>query len=204
MRRAPLAAATLLTLGALLLCPPLGAVEVREFRDPAEEARYQHLIAELRCLVCQNQSLADSNADLARDLRTEVYQLIRQGRGEEEAVAFLVARYGDFVRYRPPVNATTWLLWTAPALAAFLALLVAWRVIRRHRPTSAPPPLAPAQIARLAEPPHNPPFALPPFALSLSKGGSPSPPLAPAQIALPPFALSLSKGGSPSPPVPDP
>jgi cytochrome c-type biogenesis protein CcmH len=126
------------------------AVEVREFRDPAEEARYHALLAELRCLVCQNQSLADSNAALAGDLRQEVYELIRQGKGEEEAVAFLVARYGDFVRYRPPVQFNTWVLWAGPATLAVLALFAAAQVIRRLRPPLEVPPLTPEEEARLA------------------------------------------------------
>ena len=79
---------------------PLFATEIREFADPDKAARYDRLIGELRCLVCQNQSLADSDADLARDLRNEVYEIIEAGQSEEEAIRFLTDRYGDFVLYR--------------------------------------------------------------------------------------------------------
>ncbi|WP_297527877.1 cytochrome c-type biogenesis protein [Thiohalobacter sp.] len=114
-----------------LLAPARAAVEPLVFDDPGEEARYRALIAELRCLVCQNQSLADSDAELAHDLRLQVHHLIREGRSDEEVLGYLVARYGDFVRYRPPLNARTWLLWGAPLLLLAMALVVWWRVLRR-------------------------------------------------------------------------
>ncbi|MDH5436877.1 MAG: cytochrome c-type biogenesis protein CcmH, partial [Gammaproteobacteria bacterium] len=83
---------------------------------PAEEQRYRNLIGELRCLVCQNQSLADSDAELAVDMRNEVHKKISAGKSNDEIIDFLVERYGDFVRYRPPVKATTFLLWFGPFL----------------------------------------------------------------------------------------
>jgi cytochrome c-type biogenesis protein CcmH len=98
------------------------AVEVRQFASPEEEQRYEHLVRDLRCLVCQNQSLADSDADLARDLRDEVFKMIHEGKSEQEASQFLVDRYGDFVLYRPPFNPQTLLLWTGPLLVLFGAL----------------------------------------------------------------------------------
>ncbi|MFQ5756031.1 MAG: cytochrome c-type biogenesis protein [Acidiferrobacterales bacterium] len=109
-----------------------------EFSGPAEEQRYRELLAELRCLVCQNQSLADSNADLAQDLREEVYRLMKQGGSDKEVIAFLVARYGDFVLYRPPVKPITYLLWFGPALLLMLGIVVMVRFVRRR----------PAQTAR--------------------------------------------------------
>jgi len=115
----------------LVMVPVQAAVEPLVFDDPGEEARYRALIAELRCLVCQNQNLADSDAELAHDLRMQVHRLIREGRSDEEILDYLVARYGDFVRYRPPLNARTWLLWGAPLLLAVVALVVWWRVLRR-------------------------------------------------------------------------
>ncbi len=115
----------------LFLTPVRAAVEPLVFEDPAQEARYRALVAELRCLVCQNQNLADSDAELAHDLRIQVYRLIRDGHSDAEVLDYLVARYGDFVRYRPALNPRTWLLWGAPALLLAVALLVWWRVLRR-------------------------------------------------------------------------
>ena len=106
------------------------AVEVRQFANPDEEQRYEHLVRDLRCLVCQNQSLADSDADLARDLRDEVFKMIHDGKSEQEASQFLVDRYGDFVLYRPPFNPQTALLWIGPLLVLFGALAVVWHQAR--------------------------------------------------------------------------
>lgn len=109
-------------------------VEPRPFDNPEQEARYKGLIAELRCLVCQNQSLAESDADLARDLRDQTYAMIRDGRSDREIVDFMVGRYGDFVLYRPPVTTTTALLWFGPALLVSLgAIIVVLQVRRRGR-----------------------------------------------------------------------
>ncbi|QLQ34263.1 MAG: cytochrome c-type biogenesis protein CcmH [Candidatus Thiothrix singaporensis] len=88
------------------------AIEVRQFSSPQQQALYEGLLTELRCLVCQNENLADSNAELAGDLRNEVYAMVTQQGLDEQAVkTFLVQRYGNFVLYRPPVQASTWLLW---------------------------------------------------------------------------------------------
>lgn len=101
-----------------------------EFEHPEQAERYQKLAQELRCLVCQNQSLADSHADLAQDLRNEVYRMITAGQSDREIVDFLVARYGEFVLYRPPVSPLTWLLWFGPALLLLVAAGVWWRIAR--------------------------------------------------------------------------
>jgi len=103
-----------------------------EAADPALEARMVRITSELRCLVCQNQTIADSNAALAVDLRREARDLIRQGKSDDEVVAYMTARYGDFVLYRPPLKATTMLLWFGPAamLLGGAAVLVA--VLRRR------------------------------------------------------------------------
>lgn len=113
------------------------------FRDNAEEQRFQDLVAELRCVMCQNQSLADSNAQIAVDLRHEVLALMREGRSDAEVRDFLVARYGEFVLYRPRVSGTTWLLWFGPLLFALGGGFVVWRLLRRD--SSAPPPIDDAQ-----------------------------------------------------------
>lgn len=100
--------------------PGAAVFEDREFDDTEVAAAYQGLIEELRCLVCQNQNIADSNATLAKDLRDQVYEMLNQGSSRDDVIEFMVARYGDFVTYRPPINAATVLLWTGP----FAAVLV--------------------------------------------------------------------------------
>jgi cytochrome c-type biogenesis protein CcmH len=104
--------------------------------DPELERRVTALAAELRCLVCQNQSLADSQAPLAVDLRNQIREQMREGRSEEEIVAFMVARYGDFVLFRPPLKASTLLLWAGPPLLLLLGLAALARILRRRRAAS--------------------------------------------------------------------
>ncbi len=103
-----------------------------EFRDQAEEQRFRNLVAELRCVMCQNQSLSDSDAQIAHDLRREVLGLMREGRTDAEVKDFLVARYGEFVLYRPRVSSTTWLLWFGPALVLLAGAVVVVRIVRRR------------------------------------------------------------------------
>jgi cytochrome c-type biogenesis protein CcmH len=120
--------------------------------DPALEKRVRDLSSELRCLVCQNQTLADSNAPLAVDLRSQVREQLRSGKSERDVIDFLVARYGDFVLYRPPLQANTVLLWLGPfiLLALGLALLV-WRLRRRRVPDAELSEADRARAARLLE-----------------------------------------------------
>ena len=101
-----------------------------EFDDPATELRFKKLTEELRCLVCQNQSLADSHAELAQDLRNEVYRMVNAGDSNKEIIAYMVSRYGDFVLYRPPVKNTTYFLWFGPFLILLIATIIILRVIR--------------------------------------------------------------------------
>jgi cytochrome c-type biogenesis protein CcmH len=101
--------------------------------DIAFDARIKHLEGELRCLVCQNQTLADSNAELADDLRREVRSLAQSGKSDEEIKAYLVQRYGDFVLYRPPVKPSTWLLWGGPFALLGGGALLWWVVLRRRQ-----------------------------------------------------------------------
>ena len=110
------------------------AIDPLPFKDHAQEVRFQNLTRELRCLVCQNENLADSNADLARDLRHEVFNLMQQGKSDEEIKQYLVDRYSDFVLYDPPVKGGTLLLWFGP-LAILLAGagVVVMTVRRRSR-----------------------------------------------------------------------
>ncbi len=100
--------------------------------DPVLEARVMRIAAELRCLVCQNQTIADSHADLAQDLRRQVREMIQQGRSDTEIIDFMTARYGDFVLYRPPLKGTTWLLWFGPALLLGGGVVVLVTVLRRR------------------------------------------------------------------------
>jgi cytochrome c-type biogenesis protein CcmH len=102
------------------------------FQDAAEEARFHALASELRCVMCQNQSLADSNAQIARDLRGEILQLMRRGQSDAQIEQFLVARYGEFVLYKPRVEASTWLLWFGPALVLLAGAVVVVAIVRRR------------------------------------------------------------------------
>jgi cytochrome c-type biogenesis protein CcmH len=102
--------------------------------DPALEARVMRVAEELRCLVCQNQTIADSHAGLAIDLRNRIREQLRQGASEDQVRSYMVQRYGDFVLYRPPVKATTWLLWFGPLmLLAAGALAFGMVLVRRQR-----------------------------------------------------------------------
>ena len=121
----------------MLLSAAAGAMEPIVFRDDAEEARFRALSAELRCVMCQNQSLADSNAQIAHDLRLQVLALMREGKTDREIKDFLVARYGEFVLYNPPVKPATWLLWFGPGLV-LLGGLAAVVVVVRRRAAQAP------------------------------------------------------------------
>ena len=100
--------------------------------DPVLEARVMRIAIELRCLVCQNQTIADSNADLAVDLRRQVREMLQQGQSEQQILDFMTARYGDFVLYRPPVKDTTLLLWYGPATMAVLGMVILLLVLRRR------------------------------------------------------------------------
>ncbi len=124
----------------LALCLVLGTLATLyavaaplEFESPEQQARFEALTEELRCLVCQNQSLADSDAQLAQDLRQEIFVMMRQGQSDESIKRFLVDRYGDFVLYRPPVRGNTLLLWLAPLLLLTTGALVLALTIRRRR-----------------------------------------------------------------------
>lgn len=106
------------------------AIVAFDFDDPAKEARFRKFSEELRCLVCQNQSLADSNAELALDLRRELYKMIQNDATDEEIISFMVDRYGDFVLYKPPVKPVTWMLWFGPFVLIVIGLVILVRVIR--------------------------------------------------------------------------
>ena len=118
----------------LLLFPVLlmARVEVYQFDDPAKEARYKRLIEELRCLVCQNQNLADSNAELSEDMRRITYEMIVRGETDEQVITFMVERYGEFVLYRPPFQRSTLMLWFGPFIILGITVLILLLFIRRR------------------------------------------------------------------------
>ena len=141
MRLASLSLAALLAVSA----PALAVDPSEMLKDPGLEARAQHLGKELRCLVCQNESIEDSNADLAKDLRIIVRERIAQGQSDEQVRAFVVDRYGDYVLLKPPFKASTLVLWVGP-FVFFLAGLAAVVAFFRRRGVSAAPP-APAPLS---------------------------------------------------------
>jgi cytochrome c-type biogenesis protein CcmH len=117
--------------------------------DPVLEKRAMALAEELRCLVCQNQTIADSNAELAIDLKNQIREKLKAGMSEEQIIQFLVARYGDFVLYKPPVKATTVPLWFGPFALLFAALAGLFYYLLRRRRAAAPQPLSEAEQARV-------------------------------------------------------
>ena len=119
-----------LLLGAAV--PAFAVAYEKAFDDPAMQARYEHINRELRCLVCQNQTIADSNATLAQDLRREVREMMVAGKSDDEIRTFMIERYGDFVLYRPRMTVGNFLLWAAPVLLLLLGTFVGIRVIRQQ------------------------------------------------------------------------
>ncbi len=137
----------------LALAPAAGAVEPRErLADPGREARARALSKELRCLVCQNESIDDSNADLAHDLRVLLRERITAGDSDRQALQFIVSRYGEFVLLKPPVEPATSALWFGPPAILALGAAGAALYLRRRRraPEAAPAPLTEAERRRLA------------------------------------------------------
>jgi cytochrome c-type biogenesis protein CcmH len=152
-----LAALLLLAMASIVVpavtAPPASAVEPNEvLKDPALERRAREISKRLRCLVCQNQSIDDSNAGLARDLRVLVRERLTAGDSDAAVIRFVVARYGDFVLLRPPVKPATYVLWFGPLLILLVAGAGAFVFIRRRRPgaaTAAAKPLSTAEQKRL-------------------------------------------------------
>ncbi len=134
--------AALIIVLTLLAAAAAGVDSGQRFTDPAEQARYERVIRDLRCLVCRSESIADSNAKLASDLRREVESQIRAGRTDAEIYKFMTERYGDFVLMQPPVVPRTWLLWSAPAMFLAGGLIVVLVVVRRRARVAASDPAA--------------------------------------------------------------
>lgn len=120
-----------------------------EFDDAEKAEVFQRLSNELRCLVCQNQNLADSNAELAQELRREIYRMVKEGKDEQAVIDFMVSRYGDFVLYRPPVNRATWLLWSGPFLLLAIGAGVMLVMVRGRAKAPAAGELSAEERARL-------------------------------------------------------
>ena len=135
-----------------LATPPVGAFTLEEFQfsDPVKAEEFKRLTEELRCLVCQNQNIADSNAELAQDLRREIRGMIKDGKSDKEIIDFMVTRYGDFVLYRPPVQGNTLLLWGGPIVLLILGIIALVRYQRRRaeRVAAEDKPLSAEQASR--------------------------------------------------------
>lgn len=128
MKRLLIFAAALLLTGSSALAIDVG----QSFDDPELQTRYEKIIAEVRCLKCQNQTIKDSNAFLASDLRREIRRLLEDGKTDDEVYDFLVARYGDFALYRPRTSGRTLILWIAPMLFLLFGAILLWRVVKRR------------------------------------------------------------------------
>lgn len=141
--------ALVLLLGVLIF-PALAGEARPNAENPEIEARLNRLAENLRCLVCQNESLASSRADLAEDLRREIREQMMQGRNDEEIIQYLTDRYGDFVLYRPPIKPVTYLLWGAPALFVLIGGTAWYIVLRRRRFMQAEQMVSPDELQRAA------------------------------------------------------
>ena len=108
------------------------AIESKQFENSETEARYKNMIAELRCLVCQNQNLSDSDADLAKDLRNQVEKMLKSGNSDEQIADYMVTRYGDFILYNPPLKTSTLVLWAGPLLMVIIGIIIVANIFRRR------------------------------------------------------------------------
>jgi cytochrome c-type biogenesis protein CcmH len=126
-------------------------IETFKFKSDKEEALYFKLSNELRCLVCQNESIANSNAGLAKDLRTEMYEMLQAGKTEDEIIDYMVKRYGDYVLYDPPFKPITLLLWFGPAIIFFIGVFFAFRFIRAQQSEMASDEMSENDIERLKD-----------------------------------------------------
>ena len=125
------------------------AIEELEFSSPEDEARYQDLIDVMRCPMCLNANLAGSDAPIAKDLRTEIYKQIQEGRSDEEIIEFMRARYGDFIMYRPPLNTSTAFLWFGPGVLLVLGFFVLRRLLQTSRSSAAQETLSAEEVQKL-------------------------------------------------------
>ncbi|WP_284206983.1 cytochrome c-type biogenesis protein [Thalassotalea eurytherma] len=126
-------------------------IDTYSFKSEVDKTRYQALVKELRCPKCQNQNLADSNSQIAVDLREQVYIMINEGKSDKEIVDYMVARYGDFVLYRPKVNEYTYMLWFSPAIFLLIGAVVVVLILRRKAPPQAQQAMSDAEKQKLAD-----------------------------------------------------
>jgi cytochrome c-type biogenesis protein CcmH len=117
----------------LLSSTVFASTEFRKFDNPEQQAVFENLTSELRCLVCQNQTIADSNAELAADLRRQVYEMLEQGKSKQDIIQFMTDRYGDFVLYNPPFKAKTGLLWLGPVVFLLIGLIAVFLIVWRKK-----------------------------------------------------------------------
>ena len=125
------------------------SIEVYTFDNKEQEKQYHSLIEDLRCLVCQNQNIAESNAELAKDMRRKTYEMIKQGQSETEISEYMVTRYGDFVLYRPPFNPMTWLLWFGPVLVFVFGVIFVIRLMKSQSTESQAVSLNEEEVERI-------------------------------------------------------
>jgi cytochrome c-type biogenesis protein CcmH len=142
---------SILFLVLISLAPVVRAKDAQSVEDPQIAVRMQALTQQLRCLVCQNETLADSRADLAEDLRKEIREQMKAGKSDSEIIAFLTQRYGDFVLYNPPVKATTYLLWFGPFVLLIAGTLFLYRYLKRRRELIQDQPLTAAEHKQAEE-----------------------------------------------------
>jgi len=126
-----------------------GSIEAYTFDNKEQEKTYQSLIEDLRCLVCQNQNIAESNAELAKDMRRKTHEMVIQGQSEKEISEFMVTRYGDFVLYRPPFEPMTWLLWFGPLIIFLIGLIFVVRFMKSQNTAEQTDSLSEADIERI-------------------------------------------------------
>ncbi|MFS2224782.1 cytochrome c-type biogenesis protein CcmH [Pantoea sp. B65] len=131
--------------GLLLACSAFAAIDTLQFDSPAQEQQYRQITESLRCPKCQNNSIADSNAMIAGDMRLKVYQLMKQGQSKQQITDYMVARYGNFVSYQPPLTASTLILWAGPLLFVLLGALLIMVRSRKSLPDQQTPPDAAEQ-----------------------------------------------------------
>src|ERR1700694_3899028 len=141
----------LIILALLCFAGPMVAKEAQPNEDPQIEQRMRALTEQLRCLVCQNETLADSQADLAEDLRRQIREQMKAGKRDQEIIAFLTQRYGDFVLYKPPVKATTYLLWFGPFALLLMGIAVLYCYLKRRRELIHDQPLTADERRRAEE-----------------------------------------------------
>lgn len=141
----------LAVIGLCLALPCFASIDAYQFSSPQNEALYNELIDEVRCPKCQNQTVAESDADLSQDIKDKIFEMVEQGKNKDDILAFMIDRYGYFVHYQPPVKKTTWVLWYGPFLFLLVAVLGVffWMRARNKAARDEPSELDEAQQARM-------------------------------------------------------